>query len=473
MKCTVFYSWQSQLPEPTNQTFIHDALEAATARVREDVTIEARPQLDRDTANVPGAPIIFETLLAKIDAAEVVVCDVSIVQGQAGGAERATPNPNVLIELGYALKSLGSHERVVLVMNTAFGDVDLLPFDLRGRRVTKYSLKPGGNEYEERERLTSVFEATLREVLARPSRQFKPSSLVEQAIDAVEAAAPHAEVRVKKAVGALVQGLRDSKPDIRVPLEHDQLIEALGKTVGAVADYARLADAAVGMNALGSARALYDGLAPLVEDYDTPRGFEGRFDQSAFDYARFLGHELLVAFAMAVIAHERWELLDDVFRREFFVRQGREDRALPFTRALERVKMFANRTRQGADRRLSVHADFLKKRHEDGLLGRVLPFDRFIDADVLLFLRSELVQPPVAGSWHPWSVIYLEHRVPPYLTKGEERTYAAGLLKAFGCPSIEELRAGYEKKRPQWGTYYREAFTPPLTLLDLSKLATR
>jgi hypothetical protein len=46
-----------------------------------------------------------------------------------------TPNANVLIELGYTMKSLGTMERVVLVMNTTLGDDTKLPFEDDVRRV--------------------------------------------------------------------------------------------------------------------------------------------------------------------------------------------------------------------------------------------------------------------------------------------------------------------------------------------------
>jgi hypothetical protein len=91
VKCTIFYSWQSQLPNSTNRGFIQEALEAAVRAVREDVAIEVRPEVDRDTANVPGSPNIADTIRAKIDAAEVVVCDVSIVQGLDGDGTARAP----------------------------------------------------------------------------------------------------------------------------------------------------------------------------------------------------------------------------------------------------------------------------------------------------------------------------------------------------------------------------------------------
>ena len=43
----------------------------------------------------------------------------------------------MLLELGYALHALGP-ERIVMVLNSAFGNLDLLPFDLRMRRVLAY-----------------------------------------------------------------------------------------------------------------------------------------------------------------------------------------------------------------------------------------------------------------------------------------------------------------------------------------------
>lgn len=47
----------------------------------------------------------------------------------------------MLIEVGYAIKSLG-FSRVLLVQNTFFGGIEDLPFDLRGKRIITYSSNP-------------------------------------------------------------------------------------------------------------------------------------------------------------------------------------------------------------------------------------------------------------------------------------------------------------------------------------------
>jgi hypothetical protein len=103
----IFYSWQSDLPNATNHGFIEKALEIAAKSIRDDDSIQIEPVVDRDTVGVPGTPDIAETILDKIERAQIFVCDVSIINQDT--QFRLTPNPNVLIELGYALKALSSH----------------------------------------------------------------------------------------------------------------------------------------------------------------------------------------------------------------------------------------------------------------------------------------------------------------------------------------------------------------------------
>lgn len=115
---TIFYSWQSDLPNSTNRGFIQDCLERAIKQISDDDSLALDPSLERDTQGVAGAQDIADTIFAKIDAATVFIADVSFVTPR--DQERPTSNPNVLIELGYAAKALG-WENIVCVFNTAFG----------------------------------------------------------------------------------------------------------------------------------------------------------------------------------------------------------------------------------------------------------------------------------------------------------------------------------------------------------------
>ncbi len=133
----VFYSWQSDLPDRTNKGFIQKALEKVAQEIKLDTTLEVEPVIDRDTLGEPGSPDITGAIFNKIDHAAAFVADVSIVCHGPGG--RPVPNPNVLIELGYALKAL-SAQRIVIVFNLAFGQINDLPFDLRSRRILTYQM---------------------------------------------------------------------------------------------------------------------------------------------------------------------------------------------------------------------------------------------------------------------------------------------------------------------------------------------
>ena len=158
---SIFYSWQSDLPNSTNRGFIGECLERAIKELKADPKLRVDPCLDRDTQNVPGSPDIASTIFDKIDNCGLFVCDVSIVNPNS--SERPTPNPNVLIELGYAVKTLGWN-RIVCVCNAAFGQVEKLPFDLRPRRVRSYNLPHGSDKAEQRKLLTGLLEADLRSI---------------------------------------------------------------------------------------------------------------------------------------------------------------------------------------------------------------------------------------------------------------------------------------------------------------------
>jgi hypothetical protein len=133
MPHTVFFSWQADRPPLNGKDLVERALERATARISEDTTVEKAVRdltVDRDTKGLPGSPPIVDSIFHKIDKAAVFVPDLTFVGERADG--RPTPNPNVMIEYGWALKSL-THARIVPVINTAFGKptAESMPFDMR------------------------------------------------------------------------------------------------------------------------------------------------------------------------------------------------------------------------------------------------------------------------------------------------------------------------------------------------------
>ena len=148
---TIFFSWQSDLPNKTNRNLIEDSIKLALKKMNQDSPYSLITEIDRDTKGVLGSPDIVDSILTKIDKCGLFIADISIINSSLNG--KRTPNPNVLFELGYAVKCLG-WDRVICVFNSDFGDVSELPFDLRNRRILTYETS---NISETRKKLADIF----------------------------------------------------------------------------------------------------------------------------------------------------------------------------------------------------------------------------------------------------------------------------------------------------------------------------
>lgn len=145
--------------------------------VEEPAEREAREALhiDQDRQDVRGSPELANTILRKIAASAVVVADVtpvSTIPASVDGKrpEKRNMNPNVAIELGYALHAL-THDGVLLVLNTHYGGRESLPFDLAhlGGPIL-FNLPEGADNARralELRRLTSAFVTAFRPYLGQ------------------------------------------------------------------------------------------------------------------------------------------------------------------------------------------------------------------------------------------------------------------------------------------------------------------
>jgi hypothetical protein len=132
----LFNSWQTDRPSKSNKHFIKSCLDKAAKKVKQDLLVEdsSRPadfMIDQDTLGLPGSPDIVKAILDKIDICDIFFADLTYVAKVP--RKHGVSNPNVLTERGYALKSVGG-ERMIAVMNTAYGSPDKLPFDLKSIR---------------------------------------------------------------------------------------------------------------------------------------------------------------------------------------------------------------------------------------------------------------------------------------------------------------------------------------------------
>lgn len=125
--------------------------------------------VDEATRDVPGSPNIPEEIRKKILAADIFVADVSIVEKRSQQPGEGMPNSNVVFELGFAAAALG-WERIVLLLNEAYGPVKSLPFDFDRHRATPYTLsESAGTKADLTAKLATALSLIIKKDPKRPS----------------------------------------------------------------------------------------------------------------------------------------------------------------------------------------------------------------------------------------------------------------------------------------------------------------
>lgn len=183
----VFWSWQSDTPGKTGRHFVRNALQAAIEEIRQPLDVEEPVErdvrenihIDHDRKGVTGSPRLIETIFRKIDNTDVFVSDITPVSriravrkpGQVR-TEKRNMNPNVAIELGYAIKAI-SEEKVLMVLNEHYGGRKFLPFDIQGNAgPILFNLPPDSDTARirsEAHKLKNHFLVALREFVFKAS----------------------------------------------------------------------------------------------------------------------------------------------------------------------------------------------------------------------------------------------------------------------------------------------------------------
>ena len=119
---------------------------------------------------------ITDTILKKIGACDAFAPDLTFVA--ATDSDELVPNPNVMLEYGYALRAK-SYSVMIPVMNTAYGPAEKLPFDMGHlRHPLRYHLPSTATNADRRavrNVLTQEFERILRLMIVEaPPQQATP-----------------------------------------------------------------------------------------------------------------------------------------------------------------------------------------------------------------------------------------------------------------------------------------------------------
>lgn len=174
----IFWSWQSDIKSKISKDFVKEVIEETLSEIHEELELTERPEIDHDTKGVKGSPAIADTIFEKITEADLFLGDVTPI---AENENKKIMNPNVAIELGYAIAMLGD-EKIMTIMNSYYGGVGDLPFDLRHKRgPVTYLLSPEASKEDiakEKNRLRGVLKKIFKDYLnTKPSVTNEPEGL--------------------------------------------------------------------------------------------------------------------------------------------------------------------------------------------------------------------------------------------------------------------------------------------------------
>ncbi|MEZ2442795.1 hypothetical protein AB6805_13820 [Chitinophaga sp. RCC_12] len=169
MKYKIFYAYQSDIPKEYGDAFIEGALDKATERILKEQKIKV--EVIKGFQDTPGNTVLIDEMLRRSRDADIVLVDLTITSSKIWnqgriipigkwkeirilnkGEDKVSPNPNVLLETGYAWALKGSF-RTILVMNEAYGSAEKLPVDLKGFRwPIRYNLNRHNFQDAERQK---------------------------------------------------------------------------------------------------------------------------------------------------------------------------------------------------------------------------------------------------------------------------------------------------------------------------------
>ena len=138
----IFFSWQSDLDSRTHRNYIEKCIKKSIRLINKSEDLHIYVEYDRDTLGLLGTPDISSSIFEKISKCVLFVADISNI---TSNEQKSIPNPNVLIELGFAINILG-WDKIICFFDVNTGKIENLPFDIRQKRVLAYNPRVEGEE---------------------------------------------------------------------------------------------------------------------------------------------------------------------------------------------------------------------------------------------------------------------------------------------------------------------------------------
>lgn len=193
-----------------------------------------------------------------------------------------------------------------------------------------------------------------------------------------------------------------------------------------------------------------------------------------FDNFKFIIHEVFIYAIAIFMKFERFAEVNLLLTQKYYVPGNTDygkDAMIGYQVFREYLPSIEHRNNRLNLRRLSLHADLLEQRSKSS----GIEFRYLMQADFILFIRSEIQGDDFYSRWFPTTLLYIGHFHSAFevFARSSSRSYfdKVKCILAIDKPSdMNELMAAYktgERKVPRWDF---ETFNPSV-LLGFEKLA--
>jgi hypothetical protein len=213
----------------------------------------------------------------------------------------------------------------------------------------------------------------------------------------------------------------------------------------------------------------------LIPYMDKPSHINS-WKESDFDNFKFIIHELFLYTVAILLKSEQFKLTGKLLSQQYYI-EGKAQYGQPTMFEYQIFREYLRSLDHRNDRlklnRLSIHADLLKERSN----GSGVEFKHLMQADFLLFIRSDLHNDSYYQRWFPDTLLYVGHFNNPFeiFARSSSKAYFEKMKVALGINEVSDLDKLIEiytndpQRVPRW---HFDSFNPR-ALLGYELLSTR
>lgn len=205
--------------------------------------------------------------------------------------------------------------------------------------------------------------------------------------------------------------------------------------------------------------------------YSSPDG-QGFYKDYDYDNYKFITHEMFLHVGATLISERKFALFNALLDRPYYVPHRGNNPMKKFIVFRDHLKLFAFRNDELKLHRNSLVAHMIRERCG----GSEALFNKIMEVDFLLFIRSDLIGKDPYNRWYPDTLVFTEHRGSGFelFERSRSTAFFETIRPLLGGASKDDLGEMIENFNADPQTLPRNGFSriSPAILIGLANLCT-